>query len=208
MDDLIAFTTLAGKLKGMERFRGQFYWRNYPYPGRYESVADHSWRLALLIILFADKLSQSFNTEKALKIALVHDLPEVIAGDESPMGQDGTGLDTYAYDKQKADARSEKERKAAEQLFGNLDDKKRSELLGLWHEYENQESFEAKVIKALDKIECMLQVLEYRNGEMFEAHKDFTIQYGLKYADIDPAIKEFGEKIADQIRARFKNFQK
>ncbi len=66
--------------------------------------------------------------------------------------------------------------------------------------YESQECFEAKVVKALDKIECLLQVLEYSKGTLFKNHLEFNISYGLKHADIDPAIKTFGEKTAQKMR--------
>jgi 5'-deoxynucleotidase YfbR-like HD superfamily hydrolase len=51
----------------------------------------------------ADRLSQKLAIEKALKMALIHDLPEILAGDPSPMGKDGTGKGTYYTNKKLAD---------------------------------------------------------------------------------------------------------
>ena len=73
---------------------------------RYESVADHTWRLCLMILLFEDKLSEKFDISKTLKMALIHDLQEIISGDDSPMGDDGTGKTTYAYDENLSNIRS------------------------------------------------------------------------------------------------------
>lgn len=86
IESIFNFATSIEALKKIERFRGQYFWKDYPQLARYESVADHSWRLALLVAVFADKLSQPFNLEKGLKMALIHDLPELIAGDVSPLG--------------------------------------------------------------------------------------------------------------------------
>src|SRR6056297_1491823 len=49
--------------------------------GRQESVAEHSWRLALMVVLLAPHLGEPVNMEKALKMALIHDLVEAEAGD-------------------------------------------------------------------------------------------------------------------------------
>lgn len=57
IQNYFAFTTLIEKLKKLERYKGQFYWKDYPELDRYESVADYTWIVAILILLFEDKLS-------------------------------------------------------------------------------------------------------------------------------------------------------
>ncbi len=201
------FTTFIEALKKMERFRSQFYWKDYPQLKRYESVADHTWRLGILLILFEKRLKSQFNITKALKMALIHDLPEIISGDDSPMGSDGTGQDSHAYNKKVAKERKLKEQSSSKKLFSILPNNLSKELIKLSLEYENQESIEAKIVKALDRIECMLQVLEYRDGFMFPKHLEFTINYALEKAQVDPTIKEFGEYIASELKSRFKEFK-
>jgi len=205
---LFDFATAIEKLKKMERYRGQFYWKDYPTPIRYESVADHTWRLGMLVLLLADQLSQKLNLEKALKMVLVHDLPEIVAGDDSPLGKDGTGADTYAFDTQKAQDKHEKEKYAAAALFNTLPLDKSEDLFNMWVECEQQKTFEAKVVKSLDKIEALMQVLEYRQGNLFEGHLKFTIEYGLKGSNIDPAIEQFGKHVADELNKKYKKFTK
>lgn len=206
MQQFFTFATLAEKLKKIERFKGQFYWRDYPKLPRYESVADHTWRLCLLIVLFESRLSQKINLEKALKMAIIHDLPEIIAGDASPMGNDGTGKNSYAYKKGEKTKRRKKENIAARKIFGSLPKKESHELYNLWLEYEEECSFEARVVKALDRIECELQVLEYRKGHMFKNHLEFTFTYGFEKANIDPAIAAFGEYIKAELNRLYKEF--
>ena len=77
-EQLIAFINLASELTAIERFKGQTYWAEYPSPGRWESVADHSWRLALLLQSISDQLSRPIDLSKALRMCLIHDLPEII----------------------------------------------------------------------------------------------------------------------------------
>jgi putative hydrolase of HD superfamily len=208
LEEFFEFSNLIGKLKKIERFKGQYYWRDYPTPSRYDSVADHSWRMALLVMLFEDKLSKEFDSEKALKMALIHDIPEILAGDASPLGSDGTGKDAHSYNDELKKERHEAEKNAAREIFGKLSEEKNKELMDLWLEYEKQESFEARVVKALDRIEATLQVLEYRNGHMFPKHLEFSMDYSLKDVNADPAIYQFGLMIVDEMRKRYREFKK
>lgn len=54
------------------------------------------------------------------------------------------------------------------------------EFYNIWLDYDLQTSFEAKVVKSLDKIEALLQVSQYRHGHLFEKHLAFNISYALK----------------------------
>lgn len=182
LQQFFEFAREIGKLKQLERFKGHHYWKDYPELPRYESVADHTWRLGMLVLMFADQLTRKIDLEKALKMVLIHDLPEIIAGDESPIGDDGTGKKTHAYDPGIAQEKHLKEKEAATALFGMLPKAQAEALFEIWLEYEQQKSFESRVIKALDKIEALMQVLEYREGHLFEKHLEFTISYALKDA--------------------------
>ena len=202
------FSLIMGKARELERFKGQFFWEDYPDVKRYESITDHSWRVAMLVLLFENKLSQKIDTVKALKMALIHDLPEVFCGDESPLGKDGTGKNTHAFNDEKAQQRYQEEKMSAEKLFKMLPDQIGNELLDLWLEYEKQENFESKVVKSLDKLEATISVLEYREGNMFPEHLEFTASYGTKGSEVDPAIAEFGKIIIEEMKSKYKEFKK
>jgi putative hydrolase of HD superfamily len=202
------FTSLIGQLKLIERFKGQTYWSDYPTPPhRWESVSDHSWRLGMLVTIFAPKLSKPFNLIKAYKMALIHDIPEIIAGDASPLGKSGTGQDSHAYNQAVWSERHSNEKAAAQTIFNQLDPTQAQELYDLWLEIENLSNYEAKVVKSLDKIDAMMQVLEMRDGHMYPEHLEFTVKYGSKGSDVDPVISEFASYIATQMRERFKEFK-
>ena len=202
LEEIFDFLTVAEGLKKLERYKGFVYWRDYPFPQRYESVADHSWRLALLVIVVEKKLHQKLDVDKALKMALVHDLPEIIAGDASPLGESGTGDDSHSFNEKIAKERFKRERNAAEKIFLPLGEDGQK-FYDLWLECEEKQSFEAKVVKALDKIEALLQILSWTDGRMFKKHLDFTILYSERALGIDPFIDKFWKLLTDKLKNTF-----
>jgi 5'-deoxynucleotidase YfbR-like HD superfamily hydrolase len=129
-------------------------------------------------------------------MALIHDIPEIITGDTSPLGESGTGEDSHAYNQAIQADRHNDEKSAAKAIFAKLDPEDGNKLYDLWLEIETLANFEARVVKALDKIEAMSQVLESREGHMFPEHLTFTTKYGSKGASVDPAIEEYAAYIA------------
>jgi len=146
--------------------------------GRTESVADHTWRLSLLAITFADLLPD-VDLTRLLKICILHDLGEAINGDIPAPSQVGN------------DSKSQKERDDFQSLLTTLPDHLQAEFLSLWDEYEYVTSNEAQVAKALDKIETLLQHNQGKNPEDFDY--SFNLAYGKEYTDAVP--------LAAQIRA-------
>lgn len=73
------FLKEMGKLKSVIRFEGK-YWDDYAMPRR-ESVADHVWRMAFMLVFFKERITASFDFEKTMKMILIHDLPEIRTGD-------------------------------------------------------------------------------------------------------------------------------
>ena len=79
-------------------------------------------------------------------------------------------------------------------------------MYALWLEYEKQECFESKIVKAIDKIEGKLQAAEYTKGTMFKDHLDFSIKYGMNTFDVDPFISELGAHTNEELQKDFKEF--
>lgn len=200
------FTSFLEGFKKLERFVGQVFWRDYPQPQKYESDADHTWRMAMMLVLIEPHLSQPIDFKKAMKMALIHDVPEILAGDASPLGTDGTGKDSHAYNAQAAEEKHRKEKEAAQRIFGQLPAAQRDDLLATWQECEDQTSFEARVVKAIDKLEGKLQAFEYCNGVMYKEHHHFCMTYGNETYNADPATKEFGDILLRKFKENFQEF--
>lgn len=203
---ILEFVKLIGALKEIERFRGQVFWKDYPQQARYDSVADHTWRMAMILVLGEKHLSRPIDLAKALKMVLLHDLPEIKTGDLSPLGSDGTGQDSHLYNKEAAQKKYENEERAMKEMLSGLPADQAKELYDIWEEFEDNASFEAKVVKAIDKIEGKLQATEYLNGHMFAKHLDFTLKYGADAMEVDPFTKELGELLNKKMKEDFKEF--
>lgn len=197
------FTSFLEGFKKIERFTGQYFWRDRTEPAKYESDADHTWRMTMLLTLIEPHLQKPLNFQRAVKMALIHDIPEIIAGDRSPLGSDGTGRDAHVYNSQVAAEKHHDEAAAAQTIFGMLPDDQRAELLALWHEFEEQKTYESQVVKALDKIEGKLQAHEYTHGTMVPKHYDFSIKYGIETYGADPAIEELGRILDTEMTRSF-----
>lgn len=205
---IFAFTTYIGQFKKMERFVGQFFWRDYPKIDRYDSNADHTWRMAMILTVIEPHLSQPIDFKKAMRMLLIHDIPEIIAGDASPLGSDGTGNDSHAYNKEAVVQKFESEKSAALEIFNKLPNNQANELYDLWMEYENQDSFEAKIVKAIDKFEGKLQASEYRQGSWFKDHFAWTLAYGTETFKTDPKLQELMDVLAEEMENNYIEYKK
>ncbi len=135
---IVGFIKEIEQLKNVER-------QVYTSGGRPESVAEHTWHLGMAIWLLQGELGIDFDLGRALKIALVHDLVEIYAGD------------TFFFDEAGQAEKHERERLAADRLCSQLPRELAAELLGLWEEYERRASAEAKVVKAVDQLMPVIQ---------------------------------------------------
>lgn len=142
--------------------------------GRTESTAEHSWRLCLMAIVFGDYLTD-LDRLKMLKMCVIHDLGEAINGDVPAVNQDSFPN------------KSGQERNDLLLLTSALDEPLKAEILALWDDYENASSPEAVAVKALDKLETMLQHNQGKNPTGFDY--EFNLAYGKKYTDAAPLFE-------------------
>lgn len=202
---IFAFAHILEEMKKIERWKGQYYWRDYPVPERYESNADHSWRLAMLVLTVAPELSKKMDLLRALQFALLHDLPEIITGDDSPLGKDGTGKFAHAFNAEIRKKKQVREQKAIKKIFKHLGPTRGRGLHSIWMAYEKQNTFEARVVRALDTIEADLQILEYLRGNMAREHFSFTEAYlRQRVMGVDPFLDTMAEGIVEKFKKRFK----
>ncbi|MBI4213976.1 MAG: HD domain-containing protein [Chloroflexi bacterium] len=167
-DGAVAFLRAAGGLKRVKR-QG---WvdRDIPAP---ESVADHTYRTALLAWVLGE--AAGLDTEHLIKLVLLHDLPEALAGDLTPYARliDG-GLDAgeaVARWRELLSAddlatghgeKLEAERAAIQELVRDVDPQLARLAIDLWAEYAARRTPEARFAPELDKLEALLQALKYQ----------------------------------------------
>ena len=111
---------------------------------RLENTAEHSWHLAMLVMVLAPHADPEVDPLHAMKLLLVHDIVEIDAGD------------TFAYDVAGHDDKDEREQKAAERLFGLLPPSQGVEIRRLWDEYEARATPTAVFAYACDRLQPML----------------------------------------------------
>jgi len=152
-----------------------------------ESVADHSWRVALLAMLLAPTSGLSLDVEKVLKMAIIHDLPEIFSGDVP-----------YFLTIDDPEAKSKKDQKegeAIEQIRDIAGGQIGEELYLLWHEYNECQSTEAKFVKALDKIEAQMQ----HNQADFQFWNEHDLKYAMtwlnSYCDFSDQLSKVRELV-------------
>lgn len=134
--------------------------------GNIESVAEHTWRLLLLLITYAD-CYPDVDLCKLLQIGIIHDLGEVVGGDIPAPKQ--------------VESKSVSERVDFESLLSSLPVHVRDHFLSLWDEYENAATPEARLAKAFDKIETIMQHNQGLNPADFDYR--FNLQYGKHFTD-------------------------
>ncbi|MFA6455515.1 MAG: HD domain-containing protein [Bacteroidota bacterium] len=142
LSEIYAFIHSAEKLKNELR-------HSFTSAGRQESVAEHTWRMSLMAILLVSKLDKKVNFEKLMKMIVIHDIVEIEAGDTPVPLMVGNDI----LKKQK----EEREKKAIETIRRQLGNDLGEEFYYLWYEFEAQETYEARVAYALDKLEVQIQ---------------------------------------------------
>lgn len=134
------FMGYVGKLKRIDRTGWVI--RGVKDP---ESVADHSFRTAIMALVLSDNAGVDRN--RTVSLALVHELAESIVGDLTP--SDGISKDE----------KHRLESDAFRQVCGGIESG--HELIGMFEEYETNKTPEAQFVHRLDKLEMMIQAHEY-----------------------------------------------
>jgi putative hydrolase of HD superfamily len=124
---------------------------------RCENSAEHSWQLPLAALILAEYAPTALDLPRVLKMLLVHDIIEIDAGD------------TYCYDEVGARDKDERERRAAERIFGLLPAGQAGEIHGLWAEFEAGATPEAAFANAVDRIMPLLHNY-YTQGRSWQEH--------------------------------------
>lgn len=162
---------------------------------RHENSAEHSWHLAVAVLLFEPLARERhLNLQRALEMALLHDLPEIGAGD------------TYVYDSAGRESQIEREQQAADEIFGKLPADQNAQFRARWDEFEALQTPEARFVRGLDRLLPIL--LNFAtSGRAWKEHEIRAEQVralNLPALETSPALQAYCEElIADAARLGF-----
>ena len=138
-----------------------------------ESVAEHSYMMSVMAMVLSDL--KSLNSEKVIKMSILHDWAESKIGDFMP--------DEIGYDK-----KSELENYAMVEILESLPQSIQSDYQNMWNEFLVRETPEARLVHELDKLEMALQAKIYEKKVDPERVKPFIISAVEQI--IDPDLKK------------------
>ncbi len=153
----------------------------YTKNGRHESVAEHSWMMSLMAFLIKDEFPD-VNMDKVIRMCIIHDLGEAFTGD------------IPSFEKIEENEKTEKLL-----LYGwinTLPENTRSEMSALFEEMSKRETIEAKVFKAIDSLEALIQ----HNISDISTWIPKEYELNKTYADDKVAFSEYFKVLREEIR--------
>ena len=178
--------SVAERLKDVTR-------HSYTSGGRRESVAEHSWRLTLMAYFVSDEFPD-IDHEKLLKMCLIHDLGEAFTGD------------IPSFDKSAAD--EEMESRLLSDWAASLPEPFATEMTALYTEMDALESTEAKIYKALDNMEALIQHNEADLSTWIPLEYELQFTYGTKESEAFPYIKRLRAEIDRITQEKIENHRR
>lgn len=151
----------------------------YTTTGETESVAEHTWRVTLMATLLASEFP-AIDAARLVKMCVIHDLGEAIGGDVPAPVQ------ARRRESGESQGKADAERRDLLTLLEPLPQTFQTEIISLWDEYEAAQTGEARLAKALDKLETILQHTQGKNPSHFDYR--FNLGYGREYTASPPLI--------------------
>ena len=178
--ELISILAVAEKLKCNTR-------HCYTSSGRHESVAEHSWRIALMAMLLTDEFPEA-DMNKVIRMCLIHDLGEAFTGD----------IPTFEKNQNHEDA----EKAAYDAWVRSLPADAGTEFTALLAEMEAMQTQEAKIYKALDKLEAVIQHNESDISTWLPLEYDLQLRYGAENVTFSPYMQQLKAYIDNWTRQK------
>lgn len=195
-------------LHGIRRYYRQRFWeketqasefaeRIETFP-RLESVAEHSWHTGYICMLLSPRYHE-LDVGKVMCIATLHDILEIISGDDDPLGRDGTGQSTHAFNDEVARQRALSEKHVLSKYLNMLPPDAREEQRSFLDEYLDVGSPEAKFVKSVDKMQTLVFVMLKKSGNIDDRHLRFTLNYSEKGISYFPALEDHFRNLQGRI---------
>lgn len=171
--ELFRIMSVAEKLKCNTR-------HCYTSSGRPESVAEHSWRLGIFAMLVENEFPEA-DMDKVIRMCLIHDLGEAFTGD------------IPSFEKTKNDEK--KEENVLDEWIATFPEPDRSKWQSLYKEMNALETTEAKIYKALDKMEALIQHDESDISTWIPLEYELQFEYGKENVQFSPYLRRLREEI-------------
>jgi putative hydrolase of HD superfamily len=181
LEELITFSEIIGKLKVVNRTG----WISHVGITKPESVADHSFRCAILAMCIGDL--QGVDTEKLVRMLLLHDIQESITGDHDYYAKKEIGTPIVKL----------QERLAMKDILSTLPTKLKRKYSAIWQEYEDKTTLEAMLANDIDKIEMLMQASEYEK-EGYDSGKLDEFWTSVQSKIKTPIIQELFKLLKDK----------
>jgi len=181
LEKVAKFSEIVGKLKNVKRSG----WASHVGIENPESVADHSFRCAVLAMCVGDLTG--VDTEKLIKMLLLHDVQEALIGDYDSSAKEKIGLKEFKA----------REKSAARKILSLLPSKLEERYIDVWQEFEGQETPEAILANDIDKIEMIFQALEYES-EGCDSEKFDVFWTSVQTKIKTPVIQDMFELLRDK----------
>jgi putative hydrolase of HD superfamily len=153
---------------------------------RLENSAEHSWHLALAALALGEYAPTGVDVGRVLQLVVIHDLVEIDAGD------------TFAYDPAAHVTKDERERAAADRLFGMLPPDQRARFRALWDEFEAHVTIESRFANALDRFQALL-LNAHAGGGSWATHGVRRSQVLTRMAPVESAVPSLWPYVLDVI---------
>ena len=160
-------TRILSVLRLAERLKSELR-HSWTSSGRQESVAEHSWQMALMAVLMHRHLEHPVDLKRTLAMIAVHDLVEAIAGDV-PFFETG----------ERKTGKRARELTAMEEIQASLPPETGQWVAGLWHEFEDRTTPEARFAVAIDNLEVQIQ------HNQADLATWLPLEHGLVYTKMD-----------------------
>ena len=193
----VAVMRAALGLQTIVRYIGQRHWdeessharaADQVEPGlKLENVAAHSWQVADATLLLAPHFPE-LSVARTVQLAILHDKLELITGDYDPVGSDGRGTDSHAFDEYAQRQKRDAELSALEHYLRKVREPSRSIQKELLQDTIDGTTAEARFVKAIDKLQALVYVIEKKKGAMSDEHVDFSIRYTGKAIEYFPRL--------------------
>jgi len=167
MRSLLKFLLKIGELKKVKRKGIAFYGVKNP-----DSATDHSFRMAIMVWIFS-KEEKKIDLEKALKIALIHDICKVYTGDITPydglLPKNKKEREEFVRKwlrlsikekKKRFIEKTKKEKEAILKLTSELPKRLKNEIITLWADYTKKKSAESRFVHQIDVVENLIEAFE------------------------------------------------